>query len=153
MLGRDVAYDRIPYFFSDQYDVGMEYSGFATEGDEVVFRGDSAGREFIAFWLSGGRVVAGMNVKVWDVNEDLQALIRSGRGVDTTTLSDPDTRLHSLVGEGTNAAELNQRSDMRTSPTSTYSDCTTPASRSSWTRSCASCSRAASSASSFKTMA
>ncbi len=52
MLDRDVAYDHIPYFFSDQYDVGMEYSGFATEWDEVVFRGDPAEREFIAFWLA-----------------------------------------------------------------------------------------------------
>ena len=99
MLGRAVAYDRIPYFFSDQYDVGMEYSGFATEWDEVVFRGDPASREFIAFWLSEQRVVAGMNVNVWDVNEHLQALIRSRRVVDLATLADPDTPLDSLVGK------------------------------------------------------
>ena len=61
MLGQAVSYDRLPYFFSDQYDAGMEYSGFATEWDEVVFRGDPAAREFIAFWLSEQRVVAGMN--------------------------------------------------------------------------------------------
>src|SRR5205823_13304080 len=66
MLGQGVPYDRIPYFFSDQYDVGMEYSGYATDWDEVVFRGDPQGREFIAFWLADGRVVAGMNVNVWD---------------------------------------------------------------------------------------
>ncbi len=59
MLGEDVSYDRIPYFFSDQYDVGMEYSGYATSWDEVVFRGDRAGGEFIAFWLRDGRVVGG----------------------------------------------------------------------------------------------
>lgn len=99
MLGQAVAYDRIPYFFSDQYDVGMEYSGFATEWDEVVFRGDPASREFIAFWLSEQRVVAGMNVNVWDVNEHLQALIRSRRVVDLATLADPDTPLDSLVGK------------------------------------------------------
>ena len=59
MLGEDVSYDRIPYFFSDQYDVGMEYSGYAPSWDEVVFRGDRDGGEFIAFWLSDGRVVGG----------------------------------------------------------------------------------------------
>ena len=97
MLGRDVAYDRIPYFFSDQYDVGMEYSGFATEWDEVVFRGAPESREFIAFWLYQQRVVAGMNVNVWDVNEHVQALIRSREPVDSGTLSDPDTPLESLA--------------------------------------------------------
>ena len=82
MLGEPVSYDRIPYFFSDQYDVGMEYSGYATEWDEVVFRGDREGGEFVAFWLRDGRVVAGMNVNVWDVNEHVQALIRSRQPVD-----------------------------------------------------------------------
>ncbi len=99
MLGLDVVYDRTPYFFSDQYDVGMEYSGFATEWDEVVFRGDPADREFIAFWLREQRVIAGMNVNVWDVNEHLQALIRSRRAVDAATLTDPDSPLESLVAE------------------------------------------------------
>ena len=87
MLGQDVAYDRIPYFFSDQYDVGMEYAGHALGWDEVVFRGDPAGREFIAFWLADGRVVAGMNVNVWDVNEQIQELIRSRRRVDPAQLA------------------------------------------------------------------
>ena len=56
MLGHQVSYDRVPYFFSDQYDVGMEYSGFAPQWDEVVFRGDRTGGEFIAFWLRDVRV-------------------------------------------------------------------------------------------------
>jgi 3-phenylpropionate/trans-cinnamate dioxygenase ferredoxin reductase subunit len=99
MLGLDVVYDRTPYFFSDQYDVGMEYSGFATEWDHVVFRGDPADREFIAFWLRERRVVAGMNVNVWDVNEQLQALIRSHRPIDAAALTDPDTPLDSLAGD------------------------------------------------------
>jgi 3-phenylpropionate/trans-cinnamate dioxygenase ferredoxin reductase subunit len=99
MLGQTVSYDRIPYFFSDQYEVGMEYSGYATEWDEVVFRGDRDGGEFIAFWLRGGVVVAGMNVNVWDVNQHVQALIRSRQQVDTGALTDPDTPLESLAGE------------------------------------------------------
>jgi 3-phenylpropionate/trans-cinnamate dioxygenase ferredoxin reductase subunit len=99
MLGSSEAYDRLPYFFSDQYDVGMEYSGHATEWDEVVFRGDPGQREFIAFWLREQRVLAAMNVNVWDVNEQLQALIRSRRVVDAATLTDPGTPLESLVAE------------------------------------------------------
>jgi 3-phenylpropionate/trans-cinnamate dioxygenase ferredoxin reductase subunit len=97
MLGEPVSYDRIPYFYSDQYDVGMEYSGYATSWDEVVFRGDRDGGEFVAFWLDRGCVVAGMNVNVWDVNEHVQALIRARRPVDVRALTDPDTPLQSLV--------------------------------------------------------
>lgn len=40
MLGKPASYDRLPYFFSDQYDVGMEYTGYAESWDGVVFRGD-----------------------------------------------------------------------------------------------------------------
>ncbi|MFG2694306.1 NAD(P)/FAD-dependent oxidoreductase [Kitasatospora sp. NPDC048407] len=91
MLGKDAVYDRVPYFFTDQYDLGMEYTGYAEPGgyDRVVFRGDVAGREFIAFWLSGGRVLAGMNVNVWDVTDPIRELVRSGRGVDPERLADP----------------------------------------------------------------
>ena len=91
MLGQDVEYNRVPYFYSDQYDLGMECSGLPSPGsyDEVIYRGDSAGLEFIAFWLNGGRLVAGMNINVWDVTDDIQALIRSGRVLDPARLADP----------------------------------------------------------------
>jgi 3-phenylpropionate/trans-cinnamate dioxygenase ferredoxin reductase subunit len=102
MLGQGVPYDRVPYFFSDQYDLGMECSGLPEPGsyDEVVYRGDSGRLEFIAFWLLGGAVVAGMNVNVWDVTDDIQALIRAGfagRTVDPARLADPDVPLGSLL--------------------------------------------------------
>jgi 3-phenylpropionate/trans-cinnamate dioxygenase ferredoxin reductase component len=97
MLGTGEPYDRIPYFFSDQYEVGMEYAGHAADWDEVVFRGDVDGREFIAFWLKDGRVLAGMNVNVWDVTDHIQALIRSRAEVDRDRLRDPDTDLASLA--------------------------------------------------------
>ena len=97
MLGAHVAYDLVPYFFSGQYDVGMEYSGYAPQWDEVVLRGDPAAREFIAFWLREGRVQAGMNVNVWDVMDDIQALVRSGQAVDRGRLADPDTPLADLL--------------------------------------------------------
>ncbi len=98
MLGQDVSYDRVPYFFSDQYDLGMEYSGWAPPGsyDRVVFRGDLAGREFVAFWLSGGRVLAGMNVNVWDVTDAIQELVRRGTPVDPARLADPEVPLDQL---------------------------------------------------------
>ncbi|GHG01769.1 NAD(P)/FAD-dependent oxidoreductase [Streptomyces filamentosus] len=99
MLGRDVSYDRVPYFFTDQYDLGMEYSGWAPPGsyDQVVVRGDTGKREFIAFWLDGGRVIAGMNVNVWDVTEPVQKLIRSRAVVDPDALCDPSVPLESLL--------------------------------------------------------
>jgi len=99
MLGENESYERIPYFYSDQYDVGMEYSGYATSWDEVVFRGDRDGGEFIAFWLRDGLVVGGMNVNVWDVNQYVQALILSRRPVDVAALIDEGTSLESLAAE------------------------------------------------------
>ncbi|MEV6212004.1 FAD-dependent oxidoreductase [Kitasatospora sp. NPDC051914] len=100
MLGQDAVYHRVPYFFTDQYDLGMEYTGYAEpEGyDEVVFRGDVPGREFIAFWMSGGRVLAGMNVNVWDVVDPIRDLVRSGRPVDTARLADTGVPLAELAG-------------------------------------------------------
>lgn len=99
MLGEDVAYDHIPYFYTDQYDLGMEYSGYVEPGgyDEVVVRGDLEGREFVAFWLADGRVKAGMNVNIWDVNKQIQQLVRSGGRVDTAELADADTPLDQVI--------------------------------------------------------
>ncbi|MEU9201319.1 FAD-dependent oxidoreductase [Streptomyces sp. NPDC048332] len=99
MLGQDVAYDRVPYFFSDQYDLGLEYSGWAPPGsyDQVVIRGDAGKREFIAFWLKDHKVLAGMNVNVWDVTETVQELIRAGQPVDPDALADPSVPLESLI--------------------------------------------------------
>ncbi|MEU5211781.1 FAD-dependent oxidoreductase [Streptomyces sp. NPDC020742] len=99
MLGQDVRYDRLPYFFTDQYDLGMEYTGHAAPGgyDRVVFRGDTAAREFLAFWLSGGQVVAGMNVNIWDVTDQIRELVSSGRPVDPQRLADPQVPLTDLL--------------------------------------------------------
>jgi 3-phenylpropionate/trans-cinnamate dioxygenase ferredoxin reductase component len=97
MLGAGDAYERVPYFFSDQFDVGMEYSGFATPDDELVLRGDPAGGEFIAFWLRDERVVAGMNVNVWDVVEPIQALIRGREPVDRERLADVGAPLEAIA--------------------------------------------------------
>jgi len=96
MLGKHAVYDRLPYFFSDQYEVGMEYTGYAADWDEVVLRGDVEAREFIAFWLRDGKVLAGMNVGVWDVTDPIKALITAGGAVDTHALADPDVPLEDV---------------------------------------------------------
>ena len=98
MLDDKAGYERLPYFFSDQYDVGMEYSGHAIDWDEVVFRGSPDSGEFVAFWLHESRVIAGMNVNVWDVNQHVQELIRSRVRVNAAELADPDTSLESMAG-------------------------------------------------------
>ena len=99
MLGRDASYEAIPYFYTDQFDLGMEYVGYvgADGYDDVVFRGDVAKREFIAFWLRDRRVLAGMNVNVWDVTDDVKQLIRSRAPIDPSRLADPEIPLGVLV--------------------------------------------------------
>ena len=98
MLGKPAEYAELPYFFTDQYDLGMEYVGHAPDYDRVVFRGDVDGREFVAFWLDGeNRVLAGMNVNVWDVLDDVKSLIRSHSPVDPDKLADPKQALGSLT--------------------------------------------------------
>jgi 3-phenylpropionate/trans-cinnamate dioxygenase ferredoxin reductase component len=98
MMGNTTAYDQVPYFFSDQYDMGMEYTGYVEAGryDQVVFRGDVAKREFIAFWLRQGRVLAGMNVNIWDLTDAITALVRSGDQIDPAQLADPEVALKDL---------------------------------------------------------
>ncbi|WP_432044105.1 NAD(P)/FAD-dependent oxidoreductase [Streptomyces cadmiisoli] len=95
MLGKDAVYDRLPYFYTDQYDLGMEYTGYVEPGgyDRVVFRGDVGKREFIAFWMAGNRVLAAMNVNVWDVVDPIRDLITSDSDVDDARLADPDVPL------------------------------------------------------------
>jgi 3-phenylpropionate/trans-cinnamate dioxygenase ferredoxin reductase subunit len=97
MLGQSVTYDRLPFFFSDQFEVGMEYSGQPDPAAQVVIRGELEGGEFIALWLLEGRLIAGMNVNVWDVSGPIQALIRSRARLDVGRLLDPDTPLAAIA--------------------------------------------------------
>jgi len=98
MMGGATAYDHVPYFFSDQYDMGMEYRGYVEAGhyDQVVFRGDVSKGEYIAFWLRQDRALAGMNVNIWDQGDAITALVRSGRRVDAALLADPLVSLEDL---------------------------------------------------------
>jgi len=98
MLGHQVSYDRIPYFFSDQYDLGMEYRGWAPDFDQVVFRGDPAAGEFLCFWLRHGRVAAAMNANVWDAGDAIETLLQTDRPIDPARLADPDAELAGLTG-------------------------------------------------------
>ena len=97
MLGQATAYENLPYFFTDQYDLGMEYVGLGGRDDRVVVRGDKDKREFVAFWLDAdNRVMAAMNVNIWDVADTVKALITSGRAVDPDRLADPAVSLGDL---------------------------------------------------------
>jgi NADPH-dependent 2,4-dienoyl-CoA reductase/sulfur reductase-like enzyme len=96
ILGKPASYDNLPYFYTDQYDLGMEYVGFAGAGEyaRVIVRGDVDKREFLAFWLSSDdTVLAAMNVNVWDVVDDFKKLIADKRSVDADKLADPSVPL------------------------------------------------------------
>ena len=97
ILGDTTPYDRIPYFYSDQYDLGMEYTGWASPSDRLVVRGSLADRQFVAFWLAEGRVVAGMNANVWDVAKPIERLIRSRAVVDPDALADSSVKIDELA--------------------------------------------------------
>jgi 3-phenylpropionate/trans-cinnamate dioxygenase ferredoxin reductase subunit len=99
MMGEAVQWDRVPYFYTDQYELGMEYAGWVQppDYDQVVFRGDVERMEFIAFWLVEGRVAAGMNVNVWDVNDAIKDMVRSRGRVERSRLADPSVPLEELV--------------------------------------------------------
>ena len=102
LAGTPTSYDRLPYFYSDQYDLSMEYTGHAPHWDQVVFRGDVANREFIAFWLEDGAIVAAMNANIWDVTDELASLVLRRAVVPVDILVDDTTSLDSLL-EGSNA--------------------------------------------------
>jgi 3-phenylpropionate/trans-cinnamate dioxygenase ferredoxin reductase component len=98
MLGDPGEYAELPYFFTDQYDLGMEYAGYAPNYQQVVFRGDKNQREFVAFWLDGQkRVLAGMQVNIWDALDDIKSLIRKKGAVDPDKLADPKVPLRDAV--------------------------------------------------------
>lgn len=101
MLGQNAEYDQLPYFFSDQYDLGMEYTGYVEPNgfDDVVVRGSLQDNEYIAFWTKDGKVLAGMNVNIWDVTEAISVLITSGEQIDRDALADPERPLDSLTSK------------------------------------------------------
>ena len=96
MLGQGAPYERLPYFYSDQYDLSMEYTGLASPSTRVVVRGSVAEREFIAFWLDDGRVVAGMNANISKMAKPIEQLIRSRAVVDPAALRDPSIPLEDV---------------------------------------------------------
>ncbi|MFB9165758.1 NAD(P)/FAD-dependent oxidoreductase [Arthrobacter psychrochitiniphilus] len=101
MLGQDAVYAELPYFYSDQYELGMEYSGYVAPGgyDEIIFRGDPAALTFMTFWIKDRRVLAGMNVNIWNQTETIKALVRCGRQVDVARLADSKIPLERVLAE------------------------------------------------------
>jgi 3-phenylpropionate/trans-cinnamate dioxygenase ferredoxin reductase subunit len=93
IAGEGEPYTRTPYFYSDQFDLGMEYRGYAPRWDQVVVRGDVVKREFDAFWLAKGKVIAAMNANRWDDAKELAAIVESGSTVDPKRLADPAVSL------------------------------------------------------------
>jgi 3-phenylpropionate/trans-cinnamate dioxygenase ferredoxin reductase component len=93
ILGADEPYARTPYFYSDQFDLGMEYRGHAPTWGRVVIRGDVAARQFHAFWLADGRVSAAMNMNLWDDGKALRKLVESEERIDPDRLADPSVPL------------------------------------------------------------
>ncbi|NIK60878.1 NAD(P)/FAD-dependent oxidoreductase [Kribbella shirazensis] len=96
MLGQDVAHDAIPFFFTDQFDLGMEYAGDIPRGTsyQVVLRGDPKSGAYVAFWLDDDRhVLAGMHVNTWGAIDAVRDLIRSGKQVDPARLADTSVEL------------------------------------------------------------
>lgn len=95
IAGQSEPYDKAPFFYSDQFDLGMEYAGHGAAEDELVVRGSLDDAEYIAFWVRDGHVTAGMNVNVWDVTDEIQRLIRDRVAVDER-LADPKVALTDL---------------------------------------------------------
>ncbi|MFC6703713.1 NAD(P)/FAD-dependent oxidoreductase [Flexivirga alba] len=98
MLGETTEFTDLPYFFSDQYDLGMEYVGHPSPQDRLVVRGDLPRREFIAFWMDGDdHLTAAMNVNVWDVIDEIKPLLTSRVRVDPARLANVDVPLSSFL--------------------------------------------------------
>lgn len=100
IMGCGGAYARQPYFYSDQYDTGMEYVGHVEdpEGTDVIIRGSLERGEFVALWVgSDDRLLASMNVNVWDVVDQVTPLIDPTLRVDRVRLADPDVAFRDAV--------------------------------------------------------
>ena len=96
MLGRLEAYDPVHWFWSDQYDVNLQYAGFAREWDQVVVRGKLEDPRFIAFYLNHGRIDAAVALNRSKDLRRAMPLIKARSVVDPNQLADEDVDLHNL---------------------------------------------------------
>lgn len=92
-------YDRLPMFFTDQYDMGMEYRGHAPDADDVILRGTTKEGDFLVFYLDDGVVSAVANVNVWDVGDDVERLLRARVSPDRRKIADWETPLSQLADQ------------------------------------------------------
>ena len=98
MLGAGEPFDALPYFFTDQYDVGIEYVGLHSPSDRLVLRGNPEERRLHAFWLAeDGRLTAGMHVNEWDTIDAIKQLVGDGAAIDPQRLGDEAVPLDELA--------------------------------------------------------
>ena len=123
MLGQPDAYDRLPYFFSDQYDVGMEYSGYARRvGPGRLPRRPRRAASSSPSGSRGTASLAGMNVNVWDVTDPIQRSSASASPVDDRRLADPDVPLEELVPETGRERRMNRLQELHDAGVSIWLD-------------------------------
>jgi 3-phenylpropionate/trans-cinnamate dioxygenase ferredoxin reductase component len=103
LAGRNLAgagerYDRVPYFFSEQFDLYLSYLGHVRIWDELVVRGsrEVAEPRFVAWYLRGGAPRAALIVNDQDAEDPVREVIRRGRPVDPVRLADPAVELGGL---------------------------------------------------------
>jgi 3-phenylpropionate/trans-cinnamate dioxygenase ferredoxin reductase component len=98
MLGENEPYDEIPWFWSDQYEHNLQYAGFHTEWDELVVRGSTEERSFVAFYRKDGRVLAAVAInRGRDLRRSIP-LIKTQEEIATVKLCDLDVDLRTLTG-------------------------------------------------------
>ena len=97
IAGGDAPHTRLPYFWSDQYDVKLEYRGHASGEDKAVWRGDRAGLKFSVFYLREGLIEAVLSMNDSNTNEVGGRLIEARRPVSESKLADTSADLAELV--------------------------------------------------------
>src|SRR6202171_274211 len=100
ITGGDVPYTKLPYFWSDQYDVNLEYRGHASGEDRAIWRGDRGGRKFSVFYVRNGLIDAVLSMNDSKTNEVGGKLIEARKPVSEASLVNLDADLTELVPAG-----------------------------------------------------
>jgi 3-phenylpropionate/trans-cinnamate dioxygenase ferredoxin reductase component len=100
MLGENEPYGEIPWFWSDQYEHNLQYAGFHTEWDELVVRGSTEERNFVAFYRKDERVLAAVAInRGRDLRRSIP-MIKAQEEIAAAKLSDLDVDLRTLAEAG-----------------------------------------------------
>jgi 3-phenylpropionate/trans-cinnamate dioxygenase ferredoxin reductase subunit len=98
LAGKPRAYDAVPWFWSDQYDLKLQMVGFSAGYDQLVLRGSTSGRAFAAFYLRAGRLIAADAVSRPHEFMIAKRLVAARATVDAANLADESFPLKSLLG-------------------------------------------------------